>query len=147
MHRIQKLAIVAALAAASAAAAEERTPITFSKPAEKRAGCVGEEMRLPADVQARLPRQVDVWFTVSDTGAVRDIRTGDVSLPLATQIRGALSRCAFTPAADERGVPMTVAVVMPVRFALQPPSDWTPFSPEVARAEAQPLRVVALARR
>jgi hypothetical protein len=42
---------------------------------------------------------------------------------------------------------MAVAVVMPVRFALRPPSDTTPFSPEVARAEAQPLQVVALARR
>ncbi len=147
MDWIRTMTTVAALAAASTAAGEGPARVTFSKPAEERRDCVGEEMRLPAELQGSLPREVEVWFTVRADGSVRDVRTGKVRPALATQLRGALSRCRFTPAADARGVPIAVEVVMPIRFALQPPSDTTPFSPEVATATSRPLRVVALATR
>ncbi len=147
VHRMQRLVMIAALAAASTAAAEDRARVTLSKPAEKQQDCVGQKMRLPPEVQQRLPKEVDVWFTVDESGAVRDVRTGKhVSLPLATQIRGALSRCSFTPAADARGVPMAVSVRMPIRFAL-PRQVTAIFSQELARVEPGPLQVVALSAR
>lgn len=107
--------LVLALSALPARADE--TAVTISLPAEESPGCFADAMRFPRELVARLPARASITFTVEQTGAVRDVQVdGHASGALATQVRGGLSRCAWTPAADASGVPMTVAVRMPVRF-------------------------------
>jgi hypothetical protein len=130
MTRVSKLfacllsaaAIFGVAAGALAGAPPEETDraagITFSKPAETQPGCFAESMRFPRGVLDQLPQRVNVQFTVREDGAVQAVSAEGASMALATQIRGALSRCAWTPAADEKGLPISVAVKMPVRFDL-----------------------------
>jgi hypothetical protein len=108
----------AAVAEAPAEDGGDSAEITFSRPAEKQPGCFADSMRLPRELLDRLPQKVDVQFTISEDGSVQGVTAEGATPALATQIRGALSRCAWIAAADERGVPMAVAVKLPVRFDL-----------------------------
>jgi hypothetical protein len=140
---MSKLAL-AAVCLAGTAIADEGTRITFSRPAEKVEGCFTQSMRLPREVVERLPQRVEVLFTVAEDGSVKNVRTDASANPiLATQIRGGLSRCAWTAAADAAGVPMAVVVSMPVRFELSRYAKNT----AIARVEEMKFEPVALAGR
>lgn len=90
-----------------------------SKPAEQRPGCFAESVRISPEMKGRLPKTVALQFTVNELGRIQDVRTGDAVEPaIATQLRGALARCDWMPAADARG-PKRVRVEMPVRFELE----------------------------
>lgn len=116
------IALLALALAAGGARADEASPadytaVSISVPAEQHPGCFADSMRIPRDLAGRLPERADIRFTVSRTGAVQDVRVDGLAHgALATQVKGGLSRCGWTPAADAAGVPVTVAVLMPVRF-------------------------------
>jgi hypothetical protein len=120
--------------------------ITFSKPAEKHPGCFAESVRLPRGLLDRLPQRVEVQFTVREDGAIDAVLADGASPALATQLRGALARCAWTPAADEKGVPMSVAVRLPVRFDLDASAPGA-AQQAIARVERPTFTPVALAQR
>jgi hypothetical protein len=85
-----------------------------------------------------------VLFTVAADGTVKNVRTDEHANPiLATQIRGGLSRCEWTPGADASGIPMPVLVSMPVRFELSRYAKNT----AIARIEGMRFEPVALASR
>ncbi len=136
-----------ALAAGAEADADEGAPgITFSKPAEKQPGCFAESMRLPRGLLDRLPQRIEVRFTVREHGAVDAVSADGASAELLTQVRGALSRCAWTPAADEKGLPMDVAVMLPVRFDIGASAPGE-AQQAVATVERPTFTPLALARR
>lgn len=111
------LALALGSARADEASTADDTAVTISLPAEQSPGCLADSMRFPRELAARLPERAVLEFTVEQTGAVRDVLVdGHASGALATQARGGLSRCAWTPAADASGRPMTVSVLLPVRF-------------------------------
>lgn len=88
------------------------------KPAEQRPGCFAESVRISPEVRGRLPKAVALQFTVTEQGRIQDVSTGDAVEPaITTQLRGALARCDWVPAADARG-PKSARVEMPVRFEI-----------------------------
>lgn len=115
---ITLLALAAgAIAARADDASTAEFTITLSLPAEQHAGCFADSMRLPRDLVARLPERAVATFTIDQTGAVRGVRVdGQGSGALATQVKGGLSRCAWTPAADSAGRPVSMTVRLPIRF-------------------------------
>ncbi len=117
----RSIALLVFLAVGSAraddASAAQHTAVTISLPAEQTPGCFADSMRFPRELAERLPERAILEFTVEQSGAIRDVLVdGRASGELATQARGGLSRCAWTPAADASGRPMTVSVELPVRF-------------------------------
>jgi hypothetical protein len=136
---------VAAGALAETPADDDASKITFSKPAEKQPGCFADSMRLTRDLMDRLPKLVHVQFTVREDGAIDAVSAEGASPALATQIRGALSRCSWTSAADDKGVPMSVAVRLPVRFDIGSSPGAAPTA--VASLEEASVTPVALAQR
>lgn len=129
-------------ARADEASSADDTSVTLSLPAERSPGCFADAMRFPRELAARLPERATITFTVEETGALRDVLVdGHGAGALATQVRGGLSRCAWTPAADAAGVPMTVAVLLPVRF------ESATTSPALATAaRVEPAALVLAAR-
>jgi hypothetical protein len=113
---VSKLAL-AAIVLASGIAAAETPQITLSRPAEQRPGCLAEEMRIPRETLAHLPDSANLEFTVSAEGRILGVASdANVGRGLDTQFRGALSRCAWTPATDLGGVPVARRVRVPIRF-------------------------------
>jgi len=110
---------VAAVALAIAGASTAQEPgVTLSIPAEHPAGCFASAARIPREIVPHLPSLAVMRFTVGEDGTASGVSIAGVpSHNLETYLRTSLNRCAWTPAADTRGVPMTVAVLMPVRFA------------------------------
>ncbi len=87
------------------------------KPTEQRPGCFAESVRVSPKMRERLPKTVALHFTVTEHGAVQDVSIGDAVDPaVAAQLRAALARCDWKPAADARGNPTRARVEMPVRF-------------------------------
>ncbi len=113
---------VAAVLLASGLAAAAPPQVSLSRPVEQRPGCLADEMRIPREMVAYLPDQATLEFTVSHDGKILGV-TSDASVarePLETQFRGALSRCAWTPATDLAGVPVARRVSVPIRFESPP---------------------------
>ena len=118
MNQIAKLLLMVVVLVGGARANDE-VPMgaRLSKPAEQRPGCFAESVRIPSHMKGRLPKTVALQFTVTELGLVQDVRTANsVDSALAAQLRRALARCDWTPAADARGVPVSVHVEMLVRF-------------------------------
>lgn len=108
---------VAAILLASGIAAAEGPQVTLSRPAEQRPGCLAEEMRIPRAMLGHLPDTTKLEFTVSADGEIWGVASdAHVGRSLDTQFRAALSRCAWTPATDMSGVPVTRRVRVPIRF-------------------------------
>ena len=134
------LAVGVVEARADDTSAADDASVTISLPAERSPGCFADAMRFPRELAVRLPERASITFTVEETGALRDVLVdGHGTGALATQVRGGLSRCAWTPAADPSGVPMTVAVLLPVRFE----SAAAPAVATAARVEAGALVLAA----
>ena len=147
MIRVSKAAVFVlalALAGAARAGSDEEPTVTFSRPAERHAGCFVESIRLPAEATLRLPERALVAFTVEESGRIADVvADADGLAILETQLRGALSRCAWTPAADAHGAPMSVRVRMPVRFDLEQRSGELAAVARVEEPSFSPVRLAS----
>ncbi len=118
MNQIAKSFLMAIVLVGSARPNDEMpTAARPLKPAEQRPGCFAESVRIPSHMKGRLPKTVTLQFTVTELGLVQDVCTANsVESALAAQLRSALARCDWTPAADARGVPVSARVEMQVRF-------------------------------
>jgi len=83
--------------------------------------CVPRALRERSDVADRLPDEIRARFPVGASGAIGPVELmGEVSDPeLAEAIEGAIRSCPFVPGADEEGRPISLSVVMRIRFAVQ----------------------------
>jgi hypothetical protein len=90
----------------------------FRRPTAADPSCVQRSLRLPRDLQDRVPDSVPVRFAVGPDGAlsqfsviaqVADRRVGEA-------IWSAVRSCKFNPGADARGRSVRLWVVMPIRF-------------------------------
>jgi hypothetical protein len=109
--------VLATILVARTTSADEAPRVTISKPAALPEGCFTEYARVPRQVVERLPASAALRFTVDDEGRISAVRLeGAADRSLAAHLRSALERCAWAPGADARGVPMTVAVLLPIRF-------------------------------
>ena len=116
--------ILGAIVLASGIARAETPQISLSHPVEQRPGCLAEEMRIPRDLLGHLPDSTNLEFTVTADGHVQAVTSdAHVGRGLDTQFRGALSRCAWTPATDLAGVPVARRVRVPIRFESAGESD------------------------
>lgn len=93
----------------------------FRAPAEVRPGCVGSSVRLPHDLAGFAAAQVVVKFAVGRDGAVGLARllTPVPDPRIFEAIRQALASCRWRPGSDAQGQPMTLWVVLPLRFAAE----------------------------
>ena len=74
-------------------------------------------MRVPRAMLGHLPDSTTLEFTVSADGEIWGVSSdAHVGRGLDVQFRAALSRCAWTSAADLSGVPITRRVRVPIRF-------------------------------
>ncbi|HUL60294.1 MAG TPA: hypothetical protein VLU43_13510 [Anaeromyxobacteraceae bacterium] len=91
----------------------------FRKPAEARAGCVRDSIRLPPDLTGFVSERLTVKFAVGRDGAVSAIEIlGAVAdRRVADAIRQALAGCRWIPGTDPRGQPVSLWVILPIRFA------------------------------
>lgn len=137
---VSKKLALAAIVLASVTAAAQPPQISLARPAEQRPGCLAEEMRIPRELLGHLPDSANLEFTVEANGEVQGVRSdAHVGRGLDTQFRGALSRCAWTPATDPAGVPVARRVRVPIRFESVGDSDRV-----VARVGAfEPVAVAA----
>ncbi|HEU4384954.1 MAG TPA: energy transducer TonB [Anaeromyxobacteraceae bacterium] len=93
----------------------------FRAPAEVVPGCVGRSVRLPRDLAGYAAGQVVVKFAVGRDGTVGLVR---LMTPVPDQrifeaIRQALASCRWRAGADAQGQPVTLWVVLPLRFAAE----------------------------
>jgi hypothetical protein len=117
VHEIFSKSFLAALVLGSGLAAAEDTQVSLSRPAEQRPGCLADSMRVPRAMLGHLPDSTTLEFTVSADGEIWGVSSdAHVGRGLDVQFRAALSRCAWTPAADLSGVPITRRVRVPIRF-------------------------------
>lgn len=116
-HGIFVKSFLAALVLASGVASAEEARVSLSRPAEQRPGCLADSMRIPRAMLGHLPDTTMLEFTVSADGEIWGVSSdAHVKRGLDAQFRAALSRCAWTPAADMSGVPVTRRVRVPIRF-------------------------------
>ncbi len=93
----------------------------FRAPAEVSPGCVGRSVRLPQDLAGFAAGQVVVKFAVGRDGTVGLAR---LMTPVPDQrifeaIRQALESCRWRAGADAQGRPVTLWVILPLRFAAE----------------------------
>jgi hypothetical protein len=83
--------------------------------------CVPRALRERSDVVDRLPDEIRARFPVGASGAIGPVEVmGEVSDPeVAEAIEDAIRSCPFVPGADEEGRPISLSVVMRIRFAVQ----------------------------
>jgi protein TonB len=93
----------------------------FRAPAEVRPGCVGSSVRLPHDLAGFAAGQVVVKFAVGRDGSVGLARlmTPVPDSRIFEAIRQALASCRWRPGSDAQGQPVTLWVVLPLRFAAE----------------------------
>lgn len=93
----------------------------FRAPAEVRPGCVGSSVRLPHDLAGFAAGQVVVKFAVGRDGSVGLARlmTPVPDARIFDAIRQALASCRWRPGSDAQGQPVTLWVVLPLRFAAE----------------------------
>ncbi len=113
MKHVAKWYGMVLILAGSAGASDEVKP---SKAVEERPGCFAESARISPELVKRLPKTIAVEFTVTETGRVQDVSISGVESAVAMELRAALARCDWKPAADASGNPKSVRVEMPVRF-------------------------------
>jgi hypothetical protein len=114
----KKVVVLVAAATAPFALADEPR-VSIGIPAESEAGCFTRTLRIPAGTRAaQLPDVASVEFTVGADGSVAGILTEGARPLLATQLRRAVTMCAWIAAADARGVPKALRVRLPVRFSV-----------------------------
>jgi len=83
--------------------------------------CVPRTLRERADVVDRLPDEIRARFPVGASGAIGPVEVmGETSDPeVAEAIEDAIRSCPFVPGADDEGRPISLSVVMRIRFAVQ----------------------------
>lgn len=91
----------------------------FRKPAEASPGCVRGSMRVPTDLTGYVSGQITVKFAVGRDGAVGRVEVVGTALDdrVVEVIRRGLRACRWLPGADAQGRPVSLWVVMPLRFA------------------------------
>jgi hypothetical protein len=108
--------------AAPAAPVVEDAPVYasdgFRRPTAADPGCVQRSIRLPRDLQDRVPAIVPVRFAVAPDGGLSQFSViADVpDRRVGESIWSAIRACKFNPGADARGRPVRLWVVMPIRF-------------------------------
>lgn len=90
----------------------------FRSPAQEIPGCVQSSVRIPRDLQGFASGPITVRFAVDRDGSVGLFRVeGQVpDRRISEAIWSAVRECRFVPGADERGQPVRLWVVMPIRF-------------------------------
>ena len=93
----------------------------FRAPAELVPGCVGRSVRLPQDLAGFAAGQVVVKFAVGRDGTVGLARlmTPVPDPRIFEAIRQALASCRWRSGTDAQGQPVTLWVVLPLRFAAE----------------------------
>ena len=93
----------------------------FRAPAESRPGCVGSSIRLPADLAGYAAGQVVVKFAVGRDGTIglAQLMTPVPDQRIFQAIRQALGSCRWRAGSDAQGQPVTLWVILPLRFAAE----------------------------
>jgi protein TonB len=91
----------------------------FRRPAEAVPGCLRGAIRVPPDLAGYVSGPVTVKFAVGREGAVGRVEVVGAALDerLVEVIRRGLRACRWLPGADAQGRPVSLWVVMPLRFA------------------------------
>jgi periplasmic protein TonB len=91
----------------------------FRKPQEVQPGCVKSSMRVPPSLAGFISGPITVKFAVRRDGSIGQVQImSQVNDPrVAEVIRQGLSACQWTPGADAQGRPVSIWVIMPIRFA------------------------------
>jgi outer membrane biosynthesis protein TonB len=82
---------------------------------------VGSSIRLPADLAGYAAGQVVVKFAVARDGTVglAQLMTPVPDQRIFEAIRRALASCRWRPGSDAQGQPVTLWVILPLRFAAE----------------------------
>jgi len=91
----------------------------FRKPQEVQPGCVKNSMRVPPSLAGFISGPITVKFAVRRDGSIGQVMImSQVADPRITEvIRQGLSSCQWTSGADAQGRPVSIWVIMPIRFA------------------------------
>jgi protein TonB len=89
----------------------------FRRPAEAEPGCLRRSIRLPSELAGYVSGPVTVKFAVGRDGSVGAVQIlGQTDPRIAGAIQGALRACRWLPGADARGQPVSLWVILPLRF-------------------------------
>lgn len=89
----------------------------FRRPAEADPGCLRRSIRLPPELSGYVSGPVTVKFAVGRDGALGVVQVlGDADPRIASAIRNGLRACRWIAGADARGQPVSLWVVLPIRF-------------------------------
>jgi protein TonB len=91
----------------------------FRKPQEAQPGCVRNSMRVPPALAGFISGPITVKFAVRRDGSIGPVQImTQVPDPRITEvIRKGLAECPWIPGADAQGKPVSIWVIMPIRFA------------------------------
>jgi len=91
----------------------------FRKPAEAVPGCVRGAIRMPPDLAGYVSGPTTVKFAVGRDGTIGRVEVLGAALDerVVEVIRRGLRACRWLPGADAQGRPVSLWVVMPLRFA------------------------------
>jgi protein TonB len=91
----------------------------FRKPQEVQPGCVKSSMRVPPSLAGFISGPITVKFAVRRDGSIGQVQImSQVADPRITEvIRQGLASCQWTPGADAQGRPVSIWVILPIRFA------------------------------
>jgi hypothetical protein len=105
-------------AIASTAAAQPASRAGLVNPAPQDRRCVPRALRARRDLSDRMPPEIAVRLRVAATGEVARIEVLDVADgEVAEAIGDAVRSCQFSPGTDEDGRPVSLPIVMRIRFA------------------------------
>ncbi len=90
----------------------------FRAPAESVSGCVRSSVRLPTELAGYVAGQVVVKFAVGRDGSVGlvQLMTPVPDPRIAAAIRNAIEACRWRAGSDAQGRPVTLWVILPLRF-------------------------------
>jgi protein TonB len=91
----------------------------FRKPQEAQRGCVANSMRVPPSLAGFISGPITVKVAIRRDGSVGQVQVmSQVADPRIIEvIRQGLASCQWTPGADAQGRPISIWVIMPIRFA------------------------------
>jgi hypothetical protein len=93
----------------------------FTRAAEVKKGCVGQQIRMPQQL-AGFNGTVTAKFAVGPDGSTSRFEAlSETPDEVSTAVWEAVKRCPFTPARDPKGLAVTTWMIIPIRFEGHPP--------------------------